>query len=56
MGCVYNRGTRAKPNFWIKWIGRDGEAKYQKIGPDRALALAVVKKKEAEMVAKRIPI
>ncbi len=53
MGCVYNRGTRAKPNFWIKWVGRDGRPKYEKIGPDRALALAVVKKKEATAVARR---
>src|SRR6266852_1192720 len=53
MGCVYNRGTRAKPNFWIKWTGRDGQPKYQKIGFDRALAVAVLKKKESDGVAKR---
>jgi integrase len=53
MGCIYNRGTRAKPNFWIKWTGRDGRPKYQKIGPDRALAKNVLAKKEHELTAKK---
>src|SRR5713101_4752045 len=53
MGCVYNRGSRAKPNFWIKWVGRDGRSKYERIGFDRALAVAVLKKKEADAMAKR---
>ncbi len=53
MGCIYNRGTRSKPNYWIKSIGRDGRPRYEKIGADRALAVAVLKKKESDAVAKR---
>lgn len=53
MGCIYNRGTRAKPNWWIKWTGRDGRPQYDKIGPDHALAKAVLAKKEHEVIAKK---
>jgi integrase len=53
MGCVYNRGTRAKPNYWLRWVGRDGHLKYQHIGPDRGLAKAVLSKIEGDLVAKK---
>ncbi len=48
MGCVYQRGTRGKPNFWINWR-EHGENRYQKIGADRALAVATLKQIEAEV-------
>ena len=33
MGCVYNRGTKAKPNFWIKWR-EHGANRFQRVGAD----------------------
>ena len=49
MASIYNRGTRAKPNFWIGWVDRTGRHRGQKIGPDRELAKAVAAKIEADI-------
>jgi integrase len=53
MGCVYNRGTRASPNWWINWR-EHGKNRYQPIGGDRALAKAILKQIEAEVERKRL--
>src|SRR5437660_1640742 len=53
MGCVYNRGTRANPNWWINW--REHAAnRYQRIGEDKALAKSVLKQIEAGIQARRL--
>jgi integrase len=40
-GCVYNRGSRSAPNFWIKWRGEDGSWHYEGgFGSDKARAEA----------------
>src|SRR4051812_43850384 len=52
MGCLYNRGSRAKPNWYINWR-EHGANRYQKIGPDRSLAAATLKQIEAEVQRKR---
>lgn len=51
MGTIYNRGTRAKPNWWIKWTAPDGTPSYRGIGADRQLADKVLKKIEADIIA-----
>jgi len=56
MGCVYNRGTKAKPNFWIRWKDRNGRKQYGGVGPDRQLAKAALRKKEHEVDAQRFDI
>lgn len=53
MGCVYNRGTKAKPNFWINW--RDhGQNRYQRIGEDKALARSTLKQIEGSLQKKKL--
>jgi len=56
MASVYNRGTRAKPNWWVGWIDRSGQHRAQKVGPDRALAVQVKAKIENDTVAKKFDI
>src|SRR2546425_11525614 len=46
MGCVYNRGTKAKPNYWINWRDLAGKNCFQKIGEDKPLAKAGLQQKE----------
>lgn len=52
MGCCYNRGTRATPNYWIKWR-EHGEPRYLHVGADRALAKSTLAQIEAD-VQKRL--
>jgi integrase len=56
MASIYNRGTRAKPNWWVGWIDRSGQHRAQRVGPDRALAVQVGTKIEADKVAKRFDV
>jgi integrase len=56
MGCVYNRGTKAKPNFWIRWRDRYGRLQYAGVGTDRQLAKAALRKKEHDVDAQRFDI
>ena len=56
MASIYNRGTRAKPNWWVGWIDRNGQHRAEKIGADRGLALQVKAKKEHDLVAKKFDI
>jgi integrase len=56
MASIYNRGTRAKPNWWVGWIDRNGQRRAQKVGPDRALAVQVGAKIEADKVAKQFDV
>jgi len=59
MPSVYNRGTRAKPNYWVTWFDRNGERHAEKVGPDRVLAKQVAAKLEvakADKLAKRFGI
>jgi integrase len=56
MASVYNRGTRAKPNWWVGWIDRSGQHRSEKIGPDRAIALQVKAKIENDLVAKKFDV
>src|SRR6266705_81301 len=53
MGCVYNRGTKAKPNFWINWR-QNGANRYQRIGDDKALAVATLKQIEGDIQKKKL--
>src|SRR5438067_5294858 len=53
MGCVYNRGTKAKPNFWINWR-EHGQNRYQAIGAERALAVAALKQIEGRVEAEKL--
>src|SRR5471030_3232331 len=53
MGCVYNRGTRTLPNFWINWR-EHGKNRYQRIGPDKALAKATMQQIEAGVQKKKL--
>ena len=46
MGCIYNRGTKSKPRYYIKWK-EAGAWRVKKIGPDRSVADAVLKKTKA---------
>src|SRR4051812_483349 len=56
MASVYNRGTRAKQNWWVSWVDRSGQHRAQKVGPDRGLALQVKAKIEGDMVAKKFDV
>src|SRR2546428_4827076 len=56
MASIYNRGPRAKPNWWVGWIDRNGQHRAEKIGADRGLALQVKAKKEHDLVAKKFDI
>jgi integrase len=56
MASVYNRGTRAKPNWWVGWIDRSGQHRAQKVGPDRSLAVQVAAQVEADKVAKKFDV
>src|SRR5712692_6594751 len=51
MASVYNRGSRAKPNFWVSWIDGNGRHRAEKVGPDRAVAVQVKAKIEADTAA-----
>jgi integrase len=53
MGCVYNRGTRTLPNFWINWR-EHGKNRYQRIGQDKALAKATLQQIEAGVQKKKL--
>jgi integrase len=53
MACVYNRGTKAKPNYWVNWR-EHGRNKYARVGPDHAEAKAVATKIEADLRARRL--
>src|SRR6266851_6754065 len=53
MGCVYNRGSKAKPNWYISWR-EFKENKFQPIGEDKALAEAVLKQIEGNLEAERM--
>ena len=53
MGCIYNRGTKAKPNFWINWR-EHGKNRYQRIGEDKALAKATLKQIEGGVQKKSL--
>src|SRR5712664_619442 len=54
MASVFNRGTRAKPNWWVGWIDRSGKHRQQKVGPDRGLAVQVKAKIESDLAAKHV--
>src|SRR3989442_12263531 len=56
MASIYNRGTRAKPNWWVGWIDRNGQHRGEKIGADRWLALQVKAKKGHDLVGKKFDI
>jgi integrase len=56
VASVYNRGTRAKPNWWVGWIDRSGQHRAQKVGPDRALAVQVGAKIEADKVGSQFDV
>ena len=56
MASIYNRGSRALPNWWIGWIDRAGQHKAKKIGADRAIALQVKAKIENDLTAKRFDV
>ena len=51
MASCYNRGTRAKPNFWVSWIDNAGQHRAEKVGPDKTLALQVKAKIEGDLAA-----
>lgn len=53
MGCIYNRGTKSKPRYYIKWK-EAGAWRVKKIGPDRSVADAVLKKIESDVVLGRV--
>lgn len=53
MSKPYNRGTKAKPNWWIKWHREGRSPGYAKIGPDYALAKQVLAEKERQEVARQ---
>src|SRR2546427_10358657 len=53
MGCVYNRGTKAKPNYWIQWR-ENGAARSQRIGEDKALAKSTLSQIEGNIQKKKI--
>src|SRR5438874_4038099 len=53
MGCVYNRGTKANPNFWINWR-EHGKNRYQRIGEDKALATSTLKQIEGDLQKKKL--
>jgi integrase len=53
MGCVYNRGTRALPNYWINWR-EHGKNRYQRIGEDKALAKSTLQQIEAGIQKKKL--
>src|SRR6267142_6943341 len=53
MGCVYNRGTKAKPNFWINWR-EHGANRFQRIGDDKALAKATLAQIEGNLQKKKL--
>lgn len=53
MGCIYNRGTKSKPRYYIKWK-EAGAWRVKKVGPDRSIAEAILKKIEADVVLGRV--
>src|SRR5882672_1145370 len=53
MGCVYNRGTKANPNYWIRWR-ENGVNRFQQIGPDKALAKATMAQIEGNRQKKKL--
>src|SRR6267143_4494528 len=53
MGCVYNRGTRAKPNYWIRWR-ENGVNRFQHIGEDKALAKSTMAQIEGNRQKKKL--
>lgn len=53
MSKPYNRGTKAKPNWWIKWARLGLPPSYAGIGPDYDLAKQVLLQKEREELARQ---
>jgi len=53
MGCVYNRGTKARPNYWINWREHGGN-RYLAVGPDRALAKSTLAQIEGDVQKRRL--
>jgi len=56
LGTVYNRGSPAKPNWWFRWIEPGGRRRYQKVGPDKALAKRLLAKVESDILAGRYDV
>ncbi len=53
MACIHNKGTRARPNWYVKWRDPAGHQRNRRIGEDRELALRVARKVESELVEGR---
>jgi hypothetical protein len=50
MGRVFRRKDRK--GWWVSWIDEHGRKHQQKAGPRKALALELLRKKEAEVLAR----
>jgi len=53
MGSVYNRGTKSKPNWWIKYKDANDKWRYSKIGPSRPKAVQILRKVEGDIISAR---
>src|ERR1700687_4073486 len=53
MGCVYNRGSKGLPNYWIKWSDR-GRNCFQRIGADKQLAKSTLAQIEGGLQKKKL--